>query len=768
MPTPRRATSILTITAVAILVITAQPASAAAGDQLWTHTDHSNAVSDVEATSQHVASTSSGSGSGDSVQVYTRDGSKAWSHNRLGTYVNGLGTGGGYIAAMGNSGEVDIAQEGDGTQVTSYNHHSDVGNDVAVDNEIAVSGGDDNAVIAADPATGNKRWESSEPAASVTGVALNSDLAFSGDETNKLAALDRRDGATAWTKTGIGYTPEDIAVDGDRLAVAGKDNNQNSYIQVYNAYTGELVWEITNEPARVNGIDYDGRSVVAGWNNNTVSVYDPKTGRERFNHGNHNDTVTGVGVEGAVIGSGDNDGVVIAAENGPSLQNPSPQDGQYFDEIDLEVDVADTRGDTYTVSFMNATDGNNSAIDTVQVSSDTTASTTWQIDGDQPVTWYARIDDANGNERDRTREFDLNIPQTLYIRNETQPSQLVTDNTEIEVRFFGEDGQIIERTTTDGTIDMSGLPRDQPFAVAAKPGGDYLSRTIYIQTIFQQQSIYLLNGSAYNSVEVRFELDDTTGDYDSESFLVVQKPIKRSGTTAWRTVVGDKFGVEGVTEDLHQGRRYRIKVRNQQGDSQIVGPYRADVTETVQVRPGAPEIPLDNYSETWSYGAEADEQKITYQYEDPTVETEQVTVYIHERGNESNQLQPNQTFYDVGSASGTASFTGSQNESEWVVVFDVDREGGESHVVRTVVGANPDLTLPGLDQEWRLIAAVLMLFVTAGAFSVLNSAIGGVIIALQGGILWWTGWLEGATSAVLIVFALFISVLAHLYAKSGP
>jgi hypothetical protein len=78
------------------------------------------------------------------------------------------------------------------------------------------------------------------------------------------------------------------------------------------------------------------------------------------------------------------------------------------------------------------------------------------------------------------------------------------------------------------------------------------------------------------------------------------------------------------------------------------------------------------------------------------------------------------------------------------------------------------LTLPGLDQEWRLIAAVLMLFVTAGAFSVLNSAIGGVIIALQGGILWWTGWLEGATSAVLIVFALFISVLAHLYSKSGP
>ena len=73
-----------------------------------------------------------------------------------------------------------------------------------------------------------------------------------------------RDGATAWTKSSLGYTPDDIAIDGDRLAVAGIDSGNDGYIAVYNAYTGEVVWQITNELAASAAVDFNGRSVIVG------------------------------------------------------------------------------------------------------------------------------------------------------------------------------------------------------------------------------------------------------------------------------------------------------------------------------------------------------------------------------------------------------------------------------------------------------------------------------------------------------------------------
>jgi hypothetical protein len=53
-------------------------------------------------------------------------------------------------------------------------------------------------------------------------------------------------------------------VDGDRLAVAGIDSGNDGYIAVYNAYTGELVWQITNELAASAAVDFNGRSVIVG------------------------------------------------------------------------------------------------------------------------------------------------------------------------------------------------------------------------------------------------------------------------------------------------------------------------------------------------------------------------------------------------------------------------------------------------------------------------------------------------------------------------
>lgn len=749
--------------ALAVLVVCSAPASAAAGDELWSHSNHSTNVQDVESTTQYIVSGGSGSGI---IDARDHSGTQQWQHSRLGS-VQGVGVGGGFVAVVNDSGDVDVADISDGSQVSTYSI-SGIGRDIVVDGSIVAAGTTDGKVRAADPDTGDELWTTNEPD-TVQGVALTNDYVIAGTNDAGLYAFDRSDGSVVWRNSsafGIGEI-KDVAAAGDTLAVVGEGPDAGDAVAAFNVKTGDRRWLQTPHSNTPAGVDIDGGTIVSGGYDEDIIATDPTTGRERFRHSLHSGGVLGVTVQGTLIASGDTGGNVIAAENGPNLQNPSPTVGQYFDEIDLEVDVADTGGDSYTVRFINATNGNGSAIDSQSVTGDEAVSTTWEIDGDEPSSWYATIRDGKGNELDRTKVFDLNIPATLYLRNETRPSDLVDDSVSVTVRFFGDDGGVVERTTTDGTIDMSGLPRDQPFVVDADTDGDFLSRTIYIQTIFEQQSMYLLNRSVAPTSEVRFELDDSTGEYDSSSVLIVQKPIERNGETQYRTIVGDRFGVEGVTDDLQADRRYRIKVRNEAGDEQVVGPYRADVSETVQVRPGAPTIELDSFRETWGYGAEATDRRLEYRYNDTEQATDRVTVYIHERGNESNQLQPNQTYFDVGSVSNSVAFSGSENDTEWVVVFDIQREDGTTFITREVVGATPDL-VPGLNREWRLIAAIMMLFVSAGAFSVLNSAIGGVVVSIQGGILWWTGFLEGATSAVLITFALFISVLTHIYTKSGP
>jgi hypothetical protein len=110
--------------------------------------------------------------------------------------------------------------------------------------------------------------------------------------------------------------------------------------------------------------------------------------------------------------------------------------------------------------------------------------------------------------------------------------------------------------------------------------------------------------------------------------------------------------------------------------------------------------------------------------------------------------------------------TEEQSEKAWVVTFDIER-GSETHSVREEVSKVRDLT-GGLSDVWKLVIGVGILFVSAGVFSVLNASVGGVVVAIEAGVLWYTGWLTGATSAAAILLALFIAVIMHIYKSTGP
>jgi len=365
------------------------------------------------------------------------------------------------------------------------------------------------------------------------------------------------------------------------------------------------------------------------------------------------------------------------------------------------------------------------------------------------------VSDDYGNSESDASSY--RVPDTLFVRNETNHTELVAADG--EVRFFTEN-EVFTRSAPNGEVDLDGLPVNQDFIVEVDPTEtNYTSRTIYLESIYDQESVYVLNTSQYGTVESRFVLDDPTGQFDSESIVQIERIINISGQTSYQTIIADEFGSEGVTATLQEGQRYEISVIGDSG-TQNVGPYRADVSETVEVRPDAPSVNLTSDGTSYQYGAELRNDTLEFAYDDPTGDTTELTVWIYERGNQSHLLQPNQTVFDIGSYSSTVDLSVPESNTEWVVAFVVDRNG-ETNTHRVSLSNRGDLT-PPVGGNWQQIVGVSLLVLFAGAFSVLNARIGAVIVSLVGGILWFIGFLGTAATGASVTIAIFVAVLGYM------
>jgi len=445
----------------------------------------------------------------------------------------------------------------------------------------------------------------------------------------------------------------------------------------------------------------------------------------------------------------------------PILSDPQP-DGNVSatpSEFSVFVEDSDFPGDNVTVEFFY--EGN--SIGTNSTTSDGRMSTSNVPTITSGVhEWSAIATDEQGNTD--VINATVGVPGTLFLRNETNPSELVDSPVNVTVSFKN-GTTVTTREVSDGTVNMSGLPTTD-FIVTAEASQNYTKRVRYFESIVGDRSVYMLNQTEYATVETRYVLDDPTGEYPANSFVILKKPIERNNTTEYRTMYSDRFGVEGVTADLEEDQRYLVFVQSPDGDTQEVGPYRSDVGEEVTVRPGAPAIEFGTYEQGWAANAALTNQTLSYGYSDPDNLSTQVTVWIHERNNESNRLRPNVTYYDLGTATGSVGLTQEEAETSWMVNFVVDRDG-EEFVAQVAVGDRPNL-VPTMSEEWRLIAGVGLLLISAGVFSILNRGIGAVIVAIEGGLLWWSGWLGGATTGAAVVLALFVAVIAHFYTTSTP
>lgn len=474
------------------------------------------------------------------------------------------------------------------------------------------------------------------------------------------------------------------------------------------------------------------------------------------------------------VASSDGDGVVTFTDmqtgtekevklfsSALSINNPSPTGDLDSPPAEYNVTVENSDSDSYEANvtfYLEGTEINNQTI-TSDGPVTTSVPSEGQTGGEH--NWSVEV---ISDEMEVSAPHSYRVPDTLYIRNETNTDQLIKDPINSSVRFYG-DEEIHTRTTSDGTVNLTDLPVNEDFIVEIEPSDDYYSRTVFIQSIYDQQDVYLLHTNK-TSISSRFVLDDPTGQFDSSTVVFLQKPVEQDNETSYRTIHADRFGSEGVTANLQKDARYRIKILSADGATQEIGPYRADVNETVTVRPGSPTIGLEQFQAGWAADAGIDNTTLEYVFSDPDSETDSVTVYVHEKENKSNQLDANRTYHNLGNLSGTYALSTNQSEKTWVVYFDVDRADKE-FTIRKEVAKNPNL-VPGLSDEWRLVVGIGILLISAGVFSVLNASVGGVVVAIEGGVLWWTGWLGGATTAAGVIIALFVAVIVHIYKSSGP
>lgn len=440
-----------------------------------------------------------------------------------------------------------------------------------------------------------------------------------------------------------------------------------------------------------------------------------------------------------------------------------PDEAQISDyQINVSATVTDadfdlTQGDSATVTA----ESDGQTINSTTISSNQTVSFPYDaVAGSNTVTWT--VTDTYGRTTTTTQTF--STPAELRVVDEL--NQTLIDDVTITVQYYGQATQdpiIEDRTISDGTADLSGLPGDQPLIVVVDAPG-YVPRRIYISSYYNQRTIYLLPDSA-DRVNKEFVLNDFTGRYDTEeTILQIQRPLNGS----WQTVQGDYFGSGGtVSAQLRYNARHRLVVRNSEtGDERIFRgftplssgeqPIRITADSTIVVREGAPSVVVEPsartlaaQNETVTVGVEERSASITNLSATVVYRNNTTTETLTTVSSDGSDLSPAVNL--SGRSGGTLSVSVTYQTADGVaggqvVEFGISRLYDNPSSLLNVLGSIT-ATIPGerATESFQAAVAILLTVILTAAFAgevrASTEIIGAVALFLLGG---WAiiGWLS--------------------------
>jgi len=463
---------------------------------------------------------------------------------------------------------------------------------------------------------------------------------------------------------------------------------------------------------------------------------------------------------------------LFGTTNSPAASNITPTDGTKLStrNVTFEATVTDsdfgTVGDSVTAElYLNGPDDNSfSQVYQTTVGSNTTASTTQNlsIGGNHKYEW--RATDSYGGVT--TESGTISLPSELEIRD-IKTGKLVKNSSDpinVKVEFYASDGAVITRNTTNGTVDLSGLPVDQRFSATVDAGSDYATRQVIIPSIVERDTAYLLPTDNVSTVQPRFVLEDPSQRFDEQrSEILIERPVTTNNTTRFVAVTGDRVGLQGFNPVLEKGQRYRIRVRDPtSGRERQLGAFTPTVTEQVTLE--VTDVEFDSVSETdgleWTarYVDDGGQDTIELILRDDEP-TQSLEYEIYPRGEPNNTLVADTT---TGNVTISEPVPPSQNDSVFVVAFNLTRGSGETISGQRQVSSDElPVGPPTLGQNWQTIIAMIILIGVAGLFGAANPGVGGIATAMTGGVFFVLGWLPDSTGGLMVVLAIFVSVLSY-------
>jgi hypothetical protein len=464
----------------------------------------------------------------------------------------------------------------------------------------------------------------------------------------------------------------------------------------------------------------------------------------------------------------------------PVLSDESPADGANVNQppLTLSIDVEDVGlgdYDTVTVTFKDNSD--NSTIGSETLTSNGTATVTWSDPDTGLNEWYVEADDTFGNSLE-SNVFQVTIPELLTLRDVNDPDTILTSPTiDATVRFFESetgDTAVFPRTPQNGQIDMAGLPSDQEFVVGVIDSSDtYAQRLTLLDSIFQQQEIYLLNNSADTAVATLI-LQDRTGEFETGATSVqIERSVNTTdspqGEEEYVTVAGDVIGTQlTFSTTLEQDIRYRVAVENDKGDRRTLGSFVLQGDRVINLIISGKEVgvPIPEDTPVIDVSQDIDDntgdKTVSLTYIDPQAETDSLVVRVENADDPSDVVDTvTATAGPYGTFTYTETFSEPDASKVLVANATATRNGQQVTLTKPFGTGMFPIAIP-LSQDWKQIFGIGFLMVVAGIFSVGNARIGAVVLPGVAGLLYVTGILNGAISLLAIGMALTVGVLVNL------
>jgi hypothetical protein len=308
-------------------------------------------------------------------------------------------------------------------------------------------------------------------------------------------------------------------------------------------------------------------------------------------------------------------------------------------------------------------------------------------------------------------------------------------------------------------VNLTNLPVHDPMLVTVESQGNY-KRRIFLKSIYQQSSIYLLdNESTANTV--RFTLDDKTGQFpQDDSILFITRPVSDDQSTQYQIVASSQFGVEGFTEDLESGTRYRLLIEGPSGQQRVLGAFTPAADETVPLTIGRVDISGDVEGAT-AFGATTDDSSdqpfIRYRYRDAEVATDELRVAVYNTTGDSPKKIYDATSTDIAEME-TGTIPVNTTNAEFEVVYNATRSGAPDQDGVVSVGSVPNIAQGfGLDPLVQTLLSFMLIIALMGLVILIDSVIASAVGVGAAGLLMLTGFVP--IHPLQIAFAGAITIL---------